>query len=236
MKGKYETVGAEQSSLGLLKSDISKKRSGVSKNFCLYAEFEGGAIVKPAGIDKKASAIRGVIYQRWKDLGGVEGEMGAALTDWQSFLGRKDQYFQTFEGGVFWTNTQAAYFLSNKVAKKFNMATMGMPMEDEKGNSILNMSSVKCEKGVLVYERSTGVHFIKNNIADKWYAVNKGKNFAVSGFPTSDEIKMPGGIDFQSFQKGIIAVIGNEIKYYGDETNKAGNDKMRQQIRIPEKK
>lgn len=231
---KYASITAEGGTLGLPASDIKNVRSGVDKNFGLYATFEGGAICTPAG--KPAIAIVNPVYHKYNNMGGPASELGWPTMEWSSFLGRANEYFQTFQGGAFWGNKDNAYSMHGAVAKKFNKSIHGMPLEDQKGNSVMNMSTQKFEKGTIVYGPKTGAWFVQGAILQKWYELGGGGVNNTTGLPTGDQAGNE-TMTAQNFEKGLMLLVNGKVTFVPDdsEKNKSDNNKIRQTIRIPGK-
>ena len=231
---KYASMTAEGGTLGLPASDIKNVRSGVDKNFGIYATFENGAICTPPG--KPAIAIVSPVYGKYNNMGGAASQLGWPTMEWSSFLGRPNEYFQTFQGGAFWGNKDIAYSMHGAIAKKFNKGIHGMPLEDEKGNSVMNLATQKFEKGTIVYGPKTGAWFVQGAILQKWYDLGGGGVNNTTGLPTGEQA-VSATITAQNFEKGLMLLVNGKVTFVPDDTdkNKSDNNKIRQTIRIPGK-
>ena len=231
---KYASMTAEGSTLGLPASDLKNVRSGVDKNFGIYVTFENGAICTPPG--KPAIAIVSPVYGKYNNMGGPASRLGWPTMEWSSFVGRANEYYQLFQGGAFWGNKNTAYSIYGAVAKKFNKSIHGMPLEDEKGNSVMNMATQKFEKGTIVYGTKTGAWFVQGGILQKWYDLGGGGVNNTTGLPTSEQV-VNGSMIAQNFEKGLMLSVNGKVTFVPDdnEKNKTENNKIRETIRIPGK-
>ena len=236
IRKKYTELGAEKSQLGFPTSDIrTSVKSGADSNIAVYAAFENGQIIQHAG--HPPYAVVGIIFRKYGNMGGHSSVLGFPMSRWQSFLGRKNQYFQMFQGGAFWGDGLGnAWVMHGPILKKWDKAKHGLPLEDLKGNSVLNMQSQKFEKGVLVHSAKTGAWFVQGDFLQKWYALGGGGVNTTTGLPISDEV---GGALYvaQDFEKGLMIFANGEAKFLPDnsEKNKSDNNKTRQTIRLPGK-
>lgn len=232
IRKKYFEVGAEKSDLGLPVSDLTNIRSGANQYFGLYSTFENGAICKAA--NTPSCVITGLIYQKYKNMGGPTSQMGFAISNYASFLGRTNQYFQTFQGGSFWGNGKTAYMMHGDILKKWNVSTYGLPLEDIKGNSVFSMESQRFEKGTIISGTKTGAWLVKDPILNKWNEL--GGVAGICGLPISEEATN-GSITAQNFEKGLMLLVNGKVSFVADdnEKNKTDNNKIRQKIRIPGK-
>lgn len=230
IRKKYTELGAENSYLGLPNSDITNVRSGADKYFGLYSTFENGCISKIP--NTPACAVSGDVYHKYVNMGGPASQIGFPTSNWTSFLGRNNQFFQTFQGGTFWSDGKTVYLMHGAILKKWNITAYGLPLEDVKGNSVFNMESQKFEKGTIVSGTKTGAWLMKGAILNKWYELG----LATCGLPISEEATN-GSMTAQNFEKGLMLLVNGKASFVADdnEKNKTDNNKIRQTIRIPGK-
>ena len=111
-----------------------------------------------------------------------------------------------------------------------------MPLEDEKGNSVMNMATQKFEKGTIVYGTKTGAWFVQGGILQKWYDLGGGGVNNTTGLPTSEQAVNISMLA-QNFEKGLMLSVNGKVTFVPDdnEKNKSENNKIRETIRIPGK-
>jgi uncharacterized protein with LGFP repeats len=234
IRKKHVELGLEQGVLGFPTADSKTVKSGFSKATVVYAPFENGAICFKPGM--QPIAILPAAIWKYNNMNGPQSDLGYPTSEYTSFLGRDNQYFQNFENGAFWGDKDKAYSMHGAIWKKFNVAKHGMPVEDEKGNSVMHAATLKCAKGTIVWGEKSGAWFIQEPFLAEWYKLGSVAPDSKTGMPTSDP-SVGDAMTAQNFEKGLMLLVSGKVTFVPDdsEKNKADNNKIRQTIRIPGK-
>jgi hypothetical protein len=199
------------------------------KNICVAILFFSTMF----SVNMSAQHVYGAIADKWRQLGGASGPLGAPLTDEQDAV-RKGRFNQ-FQFGFIYYNpnpaigTHAVYgAISQRWDQLGREKGFGYPITDEqpaKGGGRFN----DFENGGSIYwYQPVGVHVVYGAIREKWNEL--GREGGVLGYPVTDELSAFNGGRFSNFQYGMIyghPKFGTHAVYgrIGEEWIKLGREK-----------
>ncbi len=150
------------------------------------------------------------ILQKWRELGGAEGFLGAAQTEEQVCPDGRGRYIHFAAGSIYWTPETGAHAIYGAIRDKWaalgweTCAFLGYPGTDETGTPDGIGRFNHFEKGGSIYwTPDRGAFEIHGPIRDRWQAL--GGEAGALGYPVSD-VEMSGDKEglVARFQRGAI--------------------------------
>jgi hypothetical protein len=201
IRDKWASMGWENSFLGFPVTGELGTPDGVGR----FNHFQGGSIYwTPA---TGAQVIYGDIRQKWAEYGWETSFLGYPVTD---ELGTPDGVgrFNHFQGGsIYWTPATGAKVIYGDIRAKWasigwETSFLGYPVTDELGTPDGVGRFNHFQGGSIYWTPSTGAHLVYGAIRDKWASM--GWETSALGYPTTDELDLPGGGRYNKFQGGTI--------------------------------
>lgn len=229
----FDSQGGTDSYLNFPVNDLSVLKSGFDGQYGEFSSFEDACISVNA--KKELHAVFGLIYEKYRNMGGPSSKLGFALSDQVKYS--TSSYAQIFEGGMIIRNKTAAFLVTGKIKEKYNYADCGLPLEDavsEKVDSkvVSFATTQKFEKYVIVSSTKTPACFVKNEIYKKWMTYGNAINNSC-GLPTSDAADNS-SLVAQNFENGLMLLVNGKVTFVPDdnEKNTEDNNKIRQTIKL----
>ncbi|MFB9376674.1 family 43 glycosylhydrolase [Kineococcus gynurae] len=155
-------------------------------------------------VDGAAPAAANPIASKWNSLGGAGGVLGNPTTPVLDTPRRPGSY-QHFQGGsVYFSSVTGAHVVKGLIRDRWaawgwENSSLGFPLNDE--IRLRSGAYSLFQDGSIYWSPATGAHVVKGLVRDKWAA--QGWENGYLGYPTTDEIKLPGGA-FSHFQGGSV--------------------------------
>ncbi|NAZ87209.1 N-acetylmuramoyl-L-alanine amidase, partial [Kineococcus indalonis] len=190
---KYAAVGA-----GVLGAPTGEE--GPAKSGGRYRHYQIGSIYfLPA---TGAHFVRGLIRDKWKAMGWEGSFLGFPTTDEVVLRGGAFTHFQG--GSIYWSPRTGARAVRGAIRDKWKAlgwetGYLGYPTTDE--NPLPGGAFTHFQGGSIYWSARTGARAVRGAIRDKWAAL--GWEAGYLGYPTTDEVALPGGA-FTHFQGGSI--------------------------------
>jgi uncharacterized protein with LGFP repeats len=140
-----------------------------------------------------AHVVRGAILARWQSLGAETGPLGYPTSDDAAVPGG----FRTaFAGGsIYWSAATGARIVRGAILQRYEAAggprVLGFPVADDGGTADGTGVLVHLQGGVIYWSARTGAHVVRGAILDRWRSL--GAQTGVLGYPTGDDVAVPGG-------------------------------------------
>ncbi|MDX0319486.1 hypothetical protein GOC38_17885 [Sinorhizobium meliloti] len=202
IREKWVEVGSEGGFLGYPLTDETPASDGIGR----FNYFEGGSIYWHP--DTGAHEVRGLIRDRWEELGSERSHLGYPLTDetpTSDGVGR----FNHFErGSIYWHPDTGAHEVRGLIRDRWaelgsERSHLGYPMTDETPASDGVGRFNHFERGSIYWHPDTGAHEVRGLIKAKWAEL--GSERSALGYPTTDELMAPDGNGRVShFERGSI--------------------------------
>lgn len=149
-----------------------------------------------------AWAVRGAIWQHYKQLGGPAA-LGYPLSDEQTTpdgTGRYNHFNASFGASIYWTQATGAHEIKGAIRDRWasegwERGVAGYPATDETGtpDGTGRYNHFSASDGASIYwTPSTGAHEIQGAIRSKWASM--GWETGPVGYPKTDETGTPDGI------------------------------------------
>jgi uncharacterized protein with LGFP repeats len=225
---KFFLMGAETSYLGFPTTDTVATRDGRG----LWAQFEGGDIFWSPDAGTGAHDMRTAIWDKWGVYNWDLGILGCPTTDTvENADGSRYSDFQ--HGTIFWSAAQGALALHSWIWVKWNSlgrpSYLGNPRTDVFETFQQTGQFANFEYGAIFSYNSSaaGTQEVHGDIYTKW--VSMGCELGALGYPTSDEIDSPDGLNGVSyFQEGEIdrspGVVQARVRFGLNNEFNFGND------------
>jgi uncharacterized protein with LGFP repeats len=166
-----------------------------------------------------AFAVYGLIGDKYRQLGGPGGLMGAPLND-ESPAANGGRFNRFQHGYIYWHPSFGAHMVFGAIADKWRVlglekSPVGYPTSDEIGTGGGGRRN-NFQGGMIVWHPQTGAFAVYGEIGKKWLA--SGGETGPCGFPTSDEKDGAGyvirpGVSTRTrvsyFQRGVITWYSN---------------------------
>jgi hypothetical protein len=173
------------------------------------AYFEKGAIVARA--NGKAYWMRGELYARYRDLGGVDGFLGLPVSD-EERTAKGGRRVRFDKGDLYWHNDIGARTIYGAIRNRWQAlggagGFLGLPLTDElpvmkDGKEIGRFN--RFQGGTIYWSPRTGAWDVYGDIRKTWEDEYGGATGRL-GFPTSGETSTPhSGGRFNNFEEGIL--------------------------------
>lgn len=200
---KYKSLNGEKGLLGYPTTD--EQEIPIETGY--YNEFHGGRIYRTTST--KAHEIHGEILEKYKSLGAEKGILGYPITDQLQTPDGIGEYNHFQEGSIYWTSETGAHEIHGEIKdkwaeKNWEKGVLGYPITDQLQSPDGKVEYNHFQKGSIYKTSKTGAHEIHGKIKDKW--VSMGAENSWLGYPTSDEIKIPGGV-CNHFEYGYIFIL-----------------------------
>lgn len=161
-----------------------------------YARFTAGLIFRPS--NGANIVVRGEVYRGYAGAGGIDGPLGAPLSEERSEAGR---FWQQFEGGTVYVSTAGTYAvtkLADALAKAGGVRALGYPTGPQVGSG----TSLSQDFGDRTLTVSTAGSFTVGGVIGRTYRA-MGAAASSLGAAIGPERAVPGGY-VQEFEKGRI--------------------------------
>jgi hypothetical protein len=191
----------------------------------------GGALGRPAGIEQETIdrkgrfrdfqigsiywtpdtgvfEVRGIIRDKWVQLGEYGGFLGYPVTDESTTPDGIGRYNHFQGGSIYWTPNTGAFEVHGPIRDKWaqlgwEKSILGYPTADEAATPDGIGRYQSFQSGSIYWTPNTGAFEIHGSIREKWGQL--GWENSCLGYPISDEEPSSDGWDRQSrFQHGII--------------------------------
>ncbi|MFC9893112.1 alpha/beta hydrolase-fold protein [Nocardia sp. NPDC127579] len=209
--GGYQAANGPAGPLGL---PISGER-GLPDGRGRVQDFERGSIYWTP--QTGAQMVRGAIFQKWSEQGFETGPAGYPLA-FEEKTPNRDGAVQAFEGGpIYYSPKTGVFRVQGQILEKYKQMTyengwLGFPAADEQPLKDLGRYS-RFEGGAIYWSPLSGAWAVRNGpIYEAWRTV--GFENGRLGFPTGDEVEIPGGVQ-QNFQFGRIVVKNGKVEIQG---------------------
>ncbi|GAA0307224.1 N-acetylmuramoyl-L-alanine amidase [Kineococcus aurantiacus] len=149
-----------------------------------------------------AHLVRGLIRDKWKSLNWENSFLGFPTTDEVALRGGAFNHFQG--GSIYYSPRTGAHAVRGAIRDKWaslgwETGYLGYPKSDEW--ALPRGAWTEFQGGSVYWSAATGAHAVRGLIRDKWGTL--GWENGVLGYPTTDEVALPGGA-FTHFQGGSI--------------------------------
>ncbi|MEV0249918.1 alpha/beta hydrolase-fold protein [Nocardia sp. NPDC050712] len=209
--GGYQAANGPSGPLGL---PISGER-GLPDGRGRMQDFERGSIYWTP--QTGAQMVRGAILQKWAEQGYERGPSGYPLAPEEKTPSR-DGAVQAFEGGPIYYSAKTGVFrVQGQVLDKYKQmgyenGWLGFPASEEQPLKDFGRYS-RFEGGAIYWSPLSGAWAVRTGpIFEAWRSA--GFENGRLGFPTGDEIEIPGGVQ-QNFQLGRIVVKNGKVEIQG---------------------
>lgn len=149
--------------------------------------------------------VYGAIGEKWNQLGGANGVLGAARSD-EADAARGGRFNAFQHGFIYWHPSTGAHAVYGAIGEKWNQLGrergFGYPLTDELPAAGGGRYNDFEGGGSIYWHPSTGARAVYGAIHAKWHAL--GRERGVLGYPTSDEQPAYNGGRYNNFQKGMI--------------------------------
>ncbi|MGY1741952.1 MULTISPECIES: hypothetical protein [unclassified Blastococcus] len=140
-----------------------------------------------------AHVVRGAILQTWRDLGAQGGPMGFPTGDDTAVPGG---YKTDFAGGsIYWSPATGTAGVRGALRDKYEAAggpaVLGFPVAHDGATADGRGALVRLQGGWIVWSQATGAHVVRGAILQTWRDL--GAQGGPMGFPTGDDMAVPGG-------------------------------------------
>jgi hypothetical protein len=169
--------------------------------------LQDAAIGYEVGMEIAPGPPQPTIDQHYASFGGPSGFLGQPLADEAPTfdgIGRARHY----QGGsILWTPGRGPHETHGAIRDKWTSldaerGLLSYPLTDELTTPNLAGRFNHFQWGSIYWTPTTGAHEVHGAIRAKWASLGWERSFL--GFPTSDELDLPGGGRFNSFQGGAI--------------------------------
>ncbi|HVH44273.1 MAG TPA: C39 family peptidase [Labilithrix sp.] len=146
--------------------------------------------------DGGSGTVIGAIEEKYEQLGGCAGFLGAPLTDEMTAPDRAGRY-SVFEGGsIYWTQSTGAHEVHGAIRDAWKevgweAGTLGYPITDELVTPDTIGRFNHFQKGSIYFSPATGAHEVYGAIRDKWKSL--GWEQSALGYPVTGEYGVNGG-------------------------------------------
>jgi uncharacterized protein with LGFP repeats len=201
INAKYSQLGGSGGFLGApLYSDIQQTPDGVG----YYMHYRGGSIYWSPSTG--AFAVYGAIRDKWASLGWERSFLGYPLTDETGTPDGVGRYNHFQGGSIYWTPGTSAHEVHGAIRDKWasmgwERSLLGYPVTDESGTPDGVGRYNHFQGGSIYWTPGTSAHEVHGAIRDKWASMGWERSYL--GYPTSDEMGIPGG-RISVFQRGNI--------------------------------
>jgi hypothetical protein len=150
-------------------------------------------------------SVYGAIGDKWRQLGGATGALGAARTS-EADAARGGRFNEFQHGFIYWHPSIGAYAVYGAVGQKWSQLGrergFGYPVTDEKPAKNGGRYNDFENGGSIYWHPATGAHAVYGAIRGKWHEL--GREAGALGYPVSDESPAADGGRFNNFQFGMI--------------------------------
>ncbi|MGY1682860.1 hypothetical protein [Geodermatophilus sp. SYSU D01176] len=140
-----------------------------------------------------AHVVFGAILARWRELGAQTGALGYPTSDELSVPGGRVSHFAG--GSVYWSPATGPRLVRGAILERYVAAggpgALGFPVADDGGTADGTGALVRLERGAVYWSSRTGAHVVFGAILARWREL--GAQTGALGYPTSDELSVPGG-------------------------------------------
>ena len=169
---------------------------------CSLAWFASAALPLPASAAVQIK-VYGAIADKWRELRGAAGPLGAARTD-EADAARGGRFNEFEHGFIYWHPSLGAHAVYGDIGVKWNQLGrergFGYPLTDELPASGGGRYNDFENGGSIYWHRVTGAHAVYGDIRVKWLSVG---GIRKCGYPTTDEY-VDGNHRRTDFQHGYI--------------------------------
>ncbi|QXG77175.1 family 43 glycosylhydrolase [Modestobacter sp. L9-4] len=163
--------------------------------------FQGGSVYWSPSTG--AHAVRGAIRDLWAANGWQAGSLGYPVTDEVALPGGAVTHFQG--GSVYWSAATGTHVVRGLIrsawaASGWQAGPLGYPTTDEL--PLRNGAVTHFQGGSVYWSPATGAHVVRGAIRDVWAA--SGWEAGPVGYPTTDELALPGGAAVSHFERGSV--------------------------------
>jgi uncharacterized protein with LGFP repeats len=173
------------------------------KNICVAVLFFSTLF----SVNMSAQHVYGAIADKWRQLGGASGPLGAPLTDEQD-AARKGRFNQFQFGFIYWNPSPAigVHAVYGAISQRWNQLGrergFGYPVTDEQPAKNGGRFNDFENGGSIYWHQNFGVHIVYGTIREKWNEL--GREGGALGYPATDELPAFNGGRFNNFQYGSI--------------------------------
>lgn len=190
----YLRTGGPAGTLGFPTTDEVPARDGQGR----YNDFAGGSVYWSGATD--AHVVQGSIRQQWLVLGGPTGPLGYPTTNEVTApdgAGRLSEF--SSGAAVYWSPGTGAHAVTGAIRERWRAVgaergPLGYPTTDElvtaDGTGRYNHFAGTGASSIY-WSPATGAHAVYGQIRQRWEAL--GWELGPLGYPTSDELDVPGG-------------------------------------------
>lgn len=194
---KYQSLGGEDGSLGLVRGDLVYDFEGA------YQSYDRGLISWAP--DTGAHALFGNTAEKW--ISQELDEVGFPVSD-EEESGAIGVSRVALENGLIVNSSQhGAKLVSGAILERYRAmgeedGVLGIPITDEQDGSVEGSRISQFAKGIILWSEGTGAREVHGSIKSKY--VSLGRESGDLGLPVSDEMTFHGG-RISKFQGEVIA-------------------------------
>ena len=207
--GAYQGVGGPAGRLGFPTTEERGAPDGRGR----FNHFRDGAIYWTP--EHGAHAVRGKIFEEWKNQGWEGGPLGYPVLDEAATPDNRGAV-QGFEiGAMYWSEDTGAHAVQGMILDKYaalgyETGILGYPTTSEQLAGTDGRFN-EFQHGRVYWSPLTGAWPVRGKILEAWLAENGEKGRL--GFPVSDEFPLEDGKGVrQNFQHGFVTLVGDEVK------------------------
>lgn len=148
------------------------------------------------------------IQEKYASLEGSNGFLGAPTTPERASSDGVGRYRHYANGSIYWHPDIGAFEIHGSIRAKWSQigserSSLGYPLTDERATPDRTGRYNHFQRGSIYWTPETGAHIIRGAIRYKWSQL--GWERSLLKYPTTDEIKTPGGTGYYNhFQGGSI--------------------------------
>ncbi|MDO5682754.1 MAG: PKD domain-containing protein [Propionibacteriaceae bacterium] len=176
-----------------------------------YNNFENGGIYW-SGVTG-AQSVYGAIYGTWARFGWEAGHLGLPTTSEIGTPNGRGRYNHFQGGSIYWSPGTGANEVRGSIRAKWaalgwETSVLRFPTTNETATADRVGRFNNFEGGSIYWSPGTGAWEVHGLIRDEW--MRRGAERSSLGYPTSDEIAVPGGRR-SNFQRGYIEWVNGRI-------------------------
>jgi hypothetical protein len=196
IRDRWAAAGWETGPLGYPTSDEYRLAGGAA------SVFQGGSVYWSEATG--AHIVRGLIRDAWAATGWENGPLGYPTSDETTLPG--GGAVTHFQGGsVYWSPATGAHVVRGLIrdawaTSGWQSGPLGYPTTDEL--PLRNGAVTHFQGGSVYWSPTTGAHVVRGAIRDVWAA--SGWEAGPVGYPTTDELALPGGAAVSHFERGSV--------------------------------
>ncbi|SNR87794.1 Peptidase M66 [Geodermatophilus saharensis] len=145
------------------------------------------------------------IQDRYRQLGGADGPLGAPVSDERCDLPGGGCTQRFVGGALYWSSATGVRRLRGAILDRYEAlggpASLGYPTSDDTPDRVPGVWYSNFQQGDVVWSQATGAHDVRGAILQRWLAT--GASGGGLGLPVSGDTRIPGGYVVH-FQRGSI--------------------------------